>query len=1015
MYNLTIKRISFTGVAIMLLTSLVLGQGVVRGKISDENGEPLTGATVYLETNMTKGTISDFDGNYTLNIPSGQDLKLVVSFISYTTMEVPVHVEDNKVAIINLVMQPSTLELEDVVITRKVVRSNDIYMQMKKARSAVSLDFISSETIKKTGDSDIFDATKRITGVSTVGDFITVRGLADRYIKTTINGSRIPTLDPFTNNIELDIFPTSLVDNIIISKTMSPNLPGDWAGAYLSIETKDYPERLNVNISFTMGYNAQTTFQEIVTSESGPMDWLGMDGGFRDIENPDSYTFPLYNPSPSPYEQYQALGLKLYFSELNVTPDLITDSPENIYFNLGQVELGLLPPASIYDFAAIQTARQSYYHNQYITAFETVNSDLIEFSSSLSNNMTNITEQAPFDFSQEFSIGNQISLFGNPMGILAGFRYYQEAKYDPNAYYSRGQVDAGTGELFQIDSLNQQVSSISNGWSGLVQMAYKINNNNSISLMFMPNFSGKNRALTGEGSLYGTESNSVSLVQAQIFEERRQLVYQAETKHYFPNLDLRLRINGSIAKGNSKIPDYKRMNWLKFYEINDTTFAFDNVGLPRRNFRYLSEDIYDFHIHGEFPLFSKPELSRKIEFGGAYQYNSREYQQYEYSIQQSNIGFDIKDGDLESYFAPEKFKVHPQDKYSFIPLHYTVDQSLALKGRNSSIGHSSILAGFAMVDLGITSRFRISGGLRLEWTDLFSDMTVLLGQPRNSYDRQVVGAGNLVANYTDIDTLHFLPSINLIYQLISNDKLTLNARANYSKSIARPSIREVSYTYVYDYEYRIHVLGNPDLKIVEINNFDFRIESFFTGGNNASLSLFYKNFENHIEIINDNNYYTWINTDESRAYGLEFESTVSFLRNFEFRSNVTLISSLTRIDLGGPEIREQGMYGQAPYVVNALLSYSIAKAGISVSAGYNIQGPKLAVISRGSVPNIMEEPENLIDFKISKSLGKNFGISFKIRNLLSAPSVRVYEGTDLIYDQYNYGRDFRLTISYHLN
>lgn len=92
--------------------------------------------------------------------------------------------------------------------------------------------------MKRTGDNNITAAVARVSGVSTNGGFITVRGIGDRYVKTTINGSRIPTLDPFTNNIKLDLFPASLVDNVIITKTASPDLPGDWAGAYLSVETK---------------------------------------------------------------------------------------------------------------------------------------------------------------------------------------------------------------------------------------------------------------------------------------------------------------------------------------------------------------------------------------------------------------------------------------------------------------------------------------------------------------------------------------------------------------------------------------------------------------------------------------------------------------------------------------------------------------------------------------------------------------------------------------------------------
>lgn len=999
----------------LFVASGVSGQGIVRGKVSDENGEPLTGATVYLQSEPSRGTITDFDGNYSLEVPVARDLVIVVSFISYQTVELPVRVSKNEISVQNLVMIPATVQIEDVVITRKAERSNDMYMQLQKARSAVSMDYISSETIKKTGDSDIHDATKRITGVSTVGDFITVRGLADRYIKTTINGARIPTLDPFTNNIELDIFPTSLVDNIVISKTMNPDLPGDWSGAYLSIETKDYPEKLTLNISSSFGYNPQTTFRDFVTSDQGPRDWLAMDGGYRDIFNPNTKEFPEYTSAPSPYEQFQALGISDYFKDLSVDPELILDRPDNIYFNLGLVELGILPAANIYDVNAIRLAREAYYHERYTEAFGLLNQELIGFSESLSDNMDLVMLPAPFDHSQEFSIGNQVNFLGRPLGFMFGFRYHRGVKYDPESMYSRGQLSVGTDNFFKTDSLIRQVSSLTHGWSGLLHLAYKLSPNHSLSMLFMPNFNGNNSAQRGVGILDGAESDATSFVQSQIYEERRQLVYQAKTRHYFPGIGMRLKANASYTNGRSIIPDFKRMNWIRNVENGDTIYSFDNIGLPRRNFRYLWEDMYDAHIDAEIPLFRRTGLSRKLQFGGAYQYNDRRYQQYEYILTQNNIGFNIPEGELNNYFSPENFQVYPQGPYSFIPLHYVVDQSLELQGRNASVGHSAITAAYLMTDFSITSRLRFTGGLRLEQTDMFSDMTVLLGQPRDSYDRQVVGAGNLTANFAEIDTVHFLPSANLIYKLVSNDRVTLNARANFSQSLARPSIREVTYSYVYDYEYRIHVLGNPDLDVVEINNFDLRFESFFRRGDNVSVSLFYKDFYNHIEVIDDNGYFTWINTDDSRVYGFEFEAKTTLVSNLELRTNLTLINSITRINLGGPAIREQTMFGQAPYVVNALLSYELTRIGLSASAGYNVQGPRLAIINRGVIPNVFELPMHLMDAKISKTLGKRFGLSLKVRNLLNAPSVRIYEGTELIYDQYSYGRNYRISLSYNLN
>ncbi|MFN9800774.1 MAG: Plug domain-containing protein, partial [Bacteroidota bacterium] len=188
----------------------------------------------------------------------------------------------------------------EVVVEGKANKANDYHMERMKQNSATNIDYISQETARKAGDSRVSDAVRRVPGVTTVGSFVSVRGLADRYIKTTVNGSRIPTLDPFTNNFRLDLFPTGLIDNLVITKTLNPDLPGDWAGAYLSINTKDYPDQLMVEVSTSFGYTAQTTFRDIITSRKSRTDWLGFDNDLRDIPEGvgrDQTTFPfLVNP-----------------------------------------------------------------------------------------------------------------------------------------------------------------------------------------------------------------------------------------------------------------------------------------------------------------------------------------------------------------------------------------------------------------------------------------------------------------------------------------------------------------------------------------------------------------------------------------------------------------------------------------------------------------------------------------------------------------------------------------------
>jgi len=316
-----------------------IGTTTLRGKISDENGEALIGATIVLTADKGKGTTTDLDGIYSLKIQGKGKVSITVSFIGYKSIEESIELNPGSVVVQNFVLSLASVTVKEAVITAKAVKSSDNYMQRIKSKSAVSLDYISSASIKKTGDANVGAALARIPGVSTYGSFITVRGIGDRYITTTVNGLSIPTLDPFTNNLKLDFFPAALVDNIIVIKDISPDLPVNWAGAFISIETKDYPEKLQIDIETSLEYNPQTSFQEVISSERSSTDWLGYDNGLREF---DHNSFAEVVDNMTPYRQMVGLGLGGFYDSLGVNA---STTWTNAYFKLGLVELGLLPKA----------------------------------------------------------------------------------------------------------------------------------------------------------------------------------------------------------------------------------------------------------------------------------------------------------------------------------------------------------------------------------------------------------------------------------------------------------------------------------------------------------------------------------------------------------------------------------------------------------------------------------------------------------------------------------------------
>jgi hypothetical protein len=991
----------------------LFAQGTVRGKVTDENGEPLIGATVVLKSKLTTGTTTDYDGNYSLKISEKTAQMILVSFVSYQSIADTVNPTGNEVIIRNYDLVPASSQIEEVKVVAKATRARESYMEKVKLKSVSSLDFISAETIKRTGDGTVSAAMSRITGVSTFGGFITVRGIGDRYVKTTVNGSKIPTLDPFTNNIRLDLFPASLVDNIVITKTQSPDLPGDWSGAFISVETKDYPEKLTINIETTVGYNAQSTFNDIVTSEGSSTDWLGYDNGFRDIkhEKPAYYDLNYFK-----YQEFAALGLKDYLNSMGITENTPWDVNDysSIYTRLAIVKLGFLGKAQFYDTPAVEHAMDEYNSSELKQeGLKAATADVVKMGKSLPNTWLTIQKKAPLDFSQGFSIGNQISFLHRPLGYLFGFKYYSSTVYDNNGFY--GRTDFSTTGVTQFNNpydfyhtYGASKSSIeTNGWSALFNLAYKISPNHSISLLFMPNLIGVNKARNDISYSDKTGSGITFYRISQFYESRKQMVYQLKTDHYFPSSKLKVELNASLTNGNSDAPDFRQLNYVLDPETHDIKriYMTSQESGNFRIFRTLSEDLFDSRISAELPIGDKTDLPRKIKFGASWQRLVRKADQRFYILPPQATTDEVQNNDLEAYMDLGNFEF----KDGKVKRYYW-----QLAGpENNTIGFSNAAGGFLMTDFTVVPSLRIAGGLRVEDHHLHTDIADL-------YERQLAENDDRRMDVKPgmMDDIFWLPSASIIYQINHDNLAPINVRVNYSQSLALPSLRELTPFRVYDYTLLGVVTGNANLKAVNIDNFDVRGEAYFRSGNNVSLSFFYKNFINHIEMVReelDEVYYSWQNAEKSQVMGVEFEGRIGITKNIEFRANTTLVESKTKLE---KDTISRAMFGQSPYIINAILSYNSDKAGFFASIVYNVQGPKLIIKGTFDQPDIYELSRNIIDLKFSKKLGKYFTASIRIRDLLNEPIRRAYKFPSagwLDFDSYTYGTVYLFGITYNLN
>lgn len=274
-----------------MLPFLNLAQkGTIRGQVIDgENGEPLFSANALIKGTQN-GTTTDFDGYFELSVEEGT-YQLEISFIGMATLTITdVAVTSGEVTVIDAVaLQPASAQLGMVTVTSEAIRNSEAAIVAVKRKSTNLMDGVSAAKLRKTGDSDAGDAAKRVTGVSVEGGkYVYVRGLGDRYTKTMLNGVDIPGLDPDRNSIQIDIFPTNLISNLTVLKSGLAELPADFTGGVVNIETTEFPDDRIFNVSVGVGFNPSMHFNsEYINYQGGATDFLGFDDGTRAIPRAD--------------------------------------------------------------------------------------------------------------------------------------------------------------------------------------------------------------------------------------------------------------------------------------------------------------------------------------------------------------------------------------------------------------------------------------------------------------------------------------------------------------------------------------------------------------------------------------------------------------------------------------------------------------------------------------------------------------------------------------------------------
>ena len=206
---------------------------IVRTIYDDKSGEPLIGASVQVEgTSPVIGAACDVNGRFVLrNVPHGTHTLLIAS-VGYAPKKVTeIAVTNGEPVIVEAALTESVVEMKPVEVTAERARATESSVLMKRKASVSVTDGVSAELIKRSGDANAGDALRRVVGVSVVdGRSLVVRGMGGRYSNVQLNGAPIPSPEPERREVPLDLFPGGLLDEIVTSKTFTPDKPGNFTG-----------------------------------------------------------------------------------------------------------------------------------------------------------------------------------------------------------------------------------------------------------------------------------------------------------------------------------------------------------------------------------------------------------------------------------------------------------------------------------------------------------------------------------------------------------------------------------------------------------------------------------------------------------------------------------------------------------------------------------------------------------------------------------------------------------------
>jgi len=915
---------------IVFLPFITAGQGLISGKITDKKtGESIVGASVYIQ-GTTTGSSTDIDGKYTIKNLKPGSYNIIVSFISYKIDSLKgIKVFKDKPSLLDHQLTESTTQLSEVSVTARKKTDTEIALINTSKQSNLIVVGVSSQQIAKSQDKDASEVIRRLPGVTIMdGRFVVVRGLIERYNSVWLNNASTPSSETDKRAFSFDVLPSSMINNMVIYKTPAPEIPADFAGAFIQITTKNIPEKNSFSIGYTAGYSDGTSVKGFESYKGGKTDWLGYDDGTRKL--------PGIVPSTN-----EVLVLQNYNAEG------LTDE-QRAYRKQSMLDIS-------HSFSTI-----SSYKNSTAPLDNKFN---IDFSRIINAGNLKIGNITALSYKMAYSTDNilraKVESYGASTTGITYDKLYNDAKYDKTVgigAISNWSLSSGKNVVEFNNMFNQTGISTTIIRTGIDHYrddnkVYKTMLGYSSRTIYSGSIGG-NHHLNDFNSLQWTLAYSYA---NQNEPDGRIIAYYASKKVH----------DTIIGNDTIRITSYPKFN------LED--FSTSSANANARLFSNVKENNYNGNINYQH-TFNFGKFTPEIKAGVFGEKKNRDYYIRTFTEKWSTINHDLSilGQPIDSVYDPGNFNF--QDGAIF---QEATDRSDMYK-----IDHT-LYAGYLAVKIPIGKVVSVYGGLRIEKDEIIlsgPDMNREFATQEKRDTLNYFPSLNITFNITEkhLVRLAFGQTINRP----EFREFAPTAFYDFKDNVTVYGNPKIKSCYVNNYDFRYEWYPSAG-EMITVGGFykEFKnpIEATLTPASGGEWNLQYLN------AIKATSLGAEIDIRKGFQNWSKKHNFLKYFRNFSLILNAAYIKSTVETDTQYRFVldKKRPMFGQSPYVVNAGLYYQTANNDFSVSLLYNVFGKRIIGVGTPAFPNSYEMPRHNLDLTIHKRIGKNLTVKFGVKDILN--------------------------------